>query len=638
MNLLLSNFSTITLLKAHCKIPWLFFAFFLFAPLLLNCQEPHKIPSIFHWIHPEISPISEEEVQSIQSWQKIHPKWGFKLWTNAPCSLRGVEICKINSFDRDFRSLKKEILQREGGVFADLRLIGCKTLQPLINSGEPFQTADGSSLIGCAPTQYDSPRKILPDSFILPDQIFAPQISSLPLDGACFWNFTTLPTLTEQFLEIQLAKSKSETQIDLLLKKLSRMKSIFLTIILFCCLNTFVFIRWFHFFAPFFSLKGIRNGLIGLVVISAAVFSFKMSAYFFEARQKNSLLNAKDFSSLFNLHCYSAKLTDSDLKYLAIYNTLFAQHCVPLHSDAKKEGIPHIIHFIWGGGPFPETSIANLASWMKLHPEWTFNFWTDDPSRPVPLENMKKRLFDEILSSSQILPYFEKSQNWGEKSDLLRYEILYREGGIYIDHDVECLRSFASLHKSTDFYASAEPLHLSPIYNSHLTVTNCLIGTKPNHPILSQALALSLERWDKGSQIFPSNDQRSTLLRTLYRTFSPFDEAVRSQITHSTRSLILPPPLLFPENFPKAFSKTLENTEYPLASHQWANTWFRDIPNLASPAIHEQLIHKILALSKFCFRIALLLIALFLLSSSFIFFKLKKRSACSKKSSLPSLL
>lgn len=37
------------------------------------------------------------------------------------------------------------------------------------------------------------------------------------------------------------------------------------------------------------------------------------------------------------------------------------------------------------------------------------------------------------------------AKNYGEKSDILRYEILCQFGGIYVDCDFECLKSFDGL-------------------------------------------------------------------------------------------------------------------------------------------------------------------------------------------------
>src|SRR5690606_3988528 len=99
-------------------------------------------------------------------------------------------------------------------------------------------------------------------------------------------------------------------------------------------------------------------------------------------------------------------------------------------SSLAASKIPQVLHFIWGGeNPFPQESVKNIASWMKYHPSWTVKFWTDDPNRPIPIAGVEQHLISEV-NMERIGPYFQTATNWGEKSDLLRYEILYQEGGI----------------------------------------------------------------------------------------------------------------------------------------------------------------------------------------------------------------
>jgi mannosyltransferase OCH1-like enzyme len=91
--------------------------------------------------------------------------------------------------------------------------------------------------------------------------------------------------------------------------------------------------------------------------------------------------------------------------------------------------------------------------------------WTDDDAPCFPFIN--RRAFDD-------------AQNYGEKSDIWRYEILYRHGGVYADTDFECLKPFDDLHKTCEFYAGVGQMKEAELINA-------LIGSRPNHPIL-QAL------------------------------------------------------------------------------------------------------------------------------------------------------
>jgi mannosyltransferase OCH1-like enzyme len=77
----------------------------------------------------------------------------------------------------------------------------------------------------------------------------------------------------------------------------------------------------------------------------------------------------------------------------------------------------------------------------------------------------------------------EQAQNPGEIADLLRYEILYQYGGVYIDMDFECLQPLDILHHLYDFYVGLQPL------DSGLVQLGIgLIGSIPHHPILRQCI------------------------------------------------------------------------------------------------------------------------------------------------------
>ena len=97
--------------------------------------------------------------------------------------------------------------------------------------------------------------------------------------------------------------------------------------------------------------------------------------------------------------------------------------------DKKCNGknlIPKRIHHIWlGQKDLPPYFKIFKETWKKNNPDYEFFFWDDEECEKLNLFN--KELFDSI-------------NNPGSKSDILRYEILYTYGGIYIDTDFECIR------------------------------------------------------------------------------------------------------------------------------------------------------------------------------------------------------
>jgi len=124
--------------------------------------------------------------------------------------------------------------------------------------------------------------------------------------------------------------------------------------------------------------------------------------------------------------------------------------------------IPKWIHFIWLGSPLPSRCEAMVDTWKKYHPDWTIKVWTE-----------------EDLSSFDFINRiaFDRAQNYAEKSDIWRYEILNQFGGMYVDTDFECLQSFDELHRSCEFYLGIGQ-HKNP------ELLNSIIGSRADHPIL----------------------------------------------------------------------------------------------------------------------------------------------------------
>ena len=80
----------------------------------------------------------------------------------------------------------------------------------------------------------------------------------------------------------------------------------------------------------------------------------------------------------------------------------------------------------------------------------------------------------------QNIDNYNRTNNLGSKSDIFRYEILYRYGGLYIDTDFECLKSFNDL-THLDFFTGTGHID-SPV------VFNGLIACKPKHNIIKKLI------------------------------------------------------------------------------------------------------------------------------------------------------
>lgn len=93
--------------------------------------------------------------------------------------------------------------------------------------------------------------------------------------------------------------------------------------------------------------------------------------------------------------------------------------------------IPKIIHYCWlSGDPYPNDIKRCMETWKKKLPDYTFMLW--DTKR-----------FD-VSSSLWVKQAFE-AKKYAFAADYIRLYALYHYGGIYLDTDVEVLKSYNSL-------------------------------------------------------------------------------------------------------------------------------------------------------------------------------------------------
>ena len=130
--------------------------------------------------------------------------------------------------------------------------------------------------------------------------------------------------------------------------------------------------------------------------------------------------------------------------------------------------------------------MAYRESWRRHHPDWEMHLWTD--------ENLPTDLVREEA--------YERLRKPAERADIIRLEVLLRFGGLYVDVDVECLRSIEPLLDGVEFCMAN---------NRPDVLGNAVIGARPGHPILEQAVRdlrpvteYGLDKWGTGAYFLRS--------------------------------------------------------------------------------------------------------------------------------------
>jgi hypothetical protein len=90
--------------------------------------------------------------------------------------------------------------------------------------------------------------------------------------------------------------------------------------------------------------------------------------------------------------------------------------------------IPKIIHYCWfGRGEKPALALKCIASWKKFCPDYEIKEWNEDN-------------FD--VNSNQYVKEAYEARKFAFVTDYVRLYAIYTDGGVYMDTDVEVLKSY----------------------------------------------------------------------------------------------------------------------------------------------------------------------------------------------------
>ena len=127
--------------------------------------------------------------------------------------------------------------------------------------------------------------------------------------------------------------------------------------------------------------------------------------------------------------------------------------------------IPKTIHYCWfGRGEKPKLVQKCMASWQKNLPGYTFVEWNEDNF------DVHQNLFVQQAYAHR---------NFAFVSDYARAQALYNEGGVYLDTDVEVLKSFDAF-LDCRFFAGFEEKNF---------VGTCVMGAEKGCELLQKYMA-----------------------------------------------------------------------------------------------------------------------------------------------------
>lgn len=145
--------------------------------------------------------------------------------------------------------------------------------------------------------------------------------------------------------------------------------------------------------------------------------------------------------------------------------------------------IPKIIHYCWfGRNPIPAEYQRYIESWKKFLPDYEIKEWNEDN-------------FDV-----NIIPFTKEAygvKKYAYVSDYARLKILYDNGGVYFDTDVEVIRNMDDIITSGAWMA-VEKHNSKPNAEDQVNV-GLGFSVEPHDPILNEVM----EYYENTHYIFP---------------------------------------------------------------------------------------------------------------------------------------
>jgi len=222
--------------------------------------------------------------------------------------------------------------------------------------------------------------------------------------------------------------------------------------------------------------------------------------------------------------------------------------------------IPRIVHQTWRTRSLPAPFNAYRNSWRRLNPQWDHRLYDDEECRAFvkSVGGPWLEVYDGLTRPVQ-------------RSDLFRYLVVHRYGGLYADIDMECFRAMDPVLGGRACVFAVEA-HLTVRrqrelgYRRPIQIANCIFAAEAGHPLL----AVVLERVRQRATLPVRSDadvEESTGPRLLTRVWETFDPSLKPGVQ------ILPQIVwLSPHEYPNVFPLNVNM----YARHHNAGTWKQD--------------------------------------------------------------
>lgn len=205
--------------------------------------------------------------------------------------------------------------------------------------------------------------------------------------------------------------------------------------------------------------------------------------------------------------------------------------------------IPKKIHYCWFGGN-EKSKLAKkcINSWKKYCPDYEIIEWNESN-------------FD--VTKNDYLKFCYENKKWAFLSDLARLMIIYSEGGIYFDTDVEMIKNIDFLLEYKAFFG---------FENRKNIATGLGFGAIAHHSVVKTMI-------DQYEYLQRDKNKQYTLLKCPQlntRALNEWGVQLNGEIQYLKNMIILPVECMNPYDDPTGVLRKTENT---ITIHWYSKSW-----------------------------------------------------------------
>lgn len=211
--------------------------------------------------------------------------------------------------------------------------------------------------------------------------------------------------------------------------------------------------------------------------------------------------------------------------------------------------IPKEIHYIWLGGPKPESLITAIRTWKKRAPEYSIIEWNE---RNLP--HFNNAFYRKALESN----------DFAFASDYARLQILYNHGGIYMDTDMYLLANPSSILKDKELVFG--------IHSSDVIFSAGFIAAIPGQEFIERALNIYDKLPYKKGHVKPNPLLLSPLINEMYG----FKHSTKNQLRNGKTVAAYSPDILLQPSFKSVAMHIGEKTWATHSKHDQLRIMMRE--------------------------------------------------------------